>query len=174
VVNGDGAPMGSVTISGSGTDQDGNRDTINRVVTNAAGVFSVFVLGVNPYRMSFTPPSGSTYPTNNRSVIIDSSKHQTIVLYPFLLSDPPTTAPSPAATVYTEYIYIYVYIYILYICMYTYVCVYVCIYIYIYVYLCIYICIYIYIGIFTYTYAHRLLSAYSLLRPQQFGLHFLV
>jgi hypothetical protein len=89
VVNVDGMPLGSVTISGNslGEDKYGHTvvNSLKDIVTDAAGRFSVYAMDLNAYSMVFTSPIESGlkkhYMTKTiSSLTINSIEHQTVVL----------------------------------------------------------------------------------------------
>jgi hypothetical protein len=75
VVDVNGAPVGSVTIQGRGQDKEyKNRYFFQNVMTSETGTFSVFLLGLIPYYISFTPPAGARYSKKSLSnAIIDTT-----------------------------------------------------------------------------------------------------
>jgi hypothetical protein len=92
VVNVNGAPVGSVHINGYYFDLYSYSNF--SVVTSATGDFSVHVLGLNPYSVTFIPPYGSPLLKQTRYFTINSTSHQTIVLQTSLPSASPSQAPT--------------------------------------------------------------------------------
>jgi hypothetical protein len=89
-----------VTISGNsfGEDKYGHAafNSLKDVVTNAAGRFSVYAMGLNAYTMVFTPPtSGSHYMTKSIiNLTINSTGDQIVVLQDGVLLSGIVTFPN--------------------------------------------------------------------------------
>jgi hypothetical protein len=109
VVDANGAPVDSVTISGLSADVGYNLNNIFRskteyfgfnVVTSATGEFSVLVSELDLYNVTFTPPTGSVLPIQSRDLTFKPTSQQTIVLQTSLPSASPSQAPKNPTVVF--------------------------------------------------------------------------
>lgn len=95
VVNVDGAPVGLVAIRATSITNTNVQCNNLDFTKSADGTFSVFCMELNPYSMTLTPPSESTYVERTiNEMTIAMTKQKTYVLFTGNPSASPTVKPS--------------------------------------------------------------------------------